>query len=257
MRPVTGSSYERSECLCNADTFVTAALDSPQDRAWLAKVGQMQLKSLWSEAVLNGWAAGPLKHRLEIEANLCGWIPVATRDGDQKESVLRPKDQGQAHPHSISAVHGLGEQPLHVDGSHMFRPPDVVVLVSETTSSTPTNLWRFPGTEASRHFDCLSNGLFVVGSGRFAFLSPALEETNGGRKLRFDPTIMEPADARALKAAQYLGAAQANPFAFHWTDPSSVLVINNRAVLHGRAALAPGDLDRKLTRHAFYLQERP
>jgi len=47
-------------------------------------------------------------------------------------SVLRPQEQGQAHPYSISAVHGLGEQPLHVDGSHMFRPPDVVVLVSES-----------------------------------------------------------------------------------------------------------------------------
>lgn len=139
----------------------------------------------------------------------------------------------------------------------MFRPPDVVVLISETTSSTPTNLWRFSAAEASLHFDCLTNGLFVVGSGRFAFLSPALEETNSGRKLRFDPTIMEPADARALKAAKYLREAQTNSTAFNWTEPGSVLVINNRAVLHGRAALAPDDLDRKLTRHAFYLQERP
>jgi hypothetical protein len=68
---------------------------------------------------------------------------------------------------------------------------------------------------------------------------------------------MEPADARAVKAARYLREAQANPIVFNWTEPSSALVINNRAVLHGRAALAPGDLDRKLTRHAFYLQERP
>lgn len=217
----------------------------------------MNLKSLWNEAVLHGWAVGPLKYSLDVEARLCGWIPVATRDGDRKESVLRPKDQGQAHPHSISAVHGLGEQPLHVDGSHMFSPPDVVVLISETTSPTPTNLWRFSGAEASQHFDCLSNGLFVVGSGRFAFLSPALEETNRGRKLRFDPMIMEPADARAVKAAKYLREAQTNPIVFNWTEPSSVLVINNRAVLHGRAALAPDDHDRKLTRHAFYLQEQP
>lgn len=217
----------------------------------------MQLKSLWSEAVQNGWASGPLKHSVGIEARLCGWIPVATRDGDQEASVLRPRDKGQAHPHSISAVHGLGEQPLHVDGSHMFRPPDVVVLVSEAPSPTPTNLWRLPGTSEQQDIDSLWNGLFVVGSGRFAFLSPALEETSGGRKLRFDPTIMEPADARAHEAARYLRAAQDDSYAFHWTEPNQALVINNRAVLHGRAALAPGDADRKLTRHAFYLQERP
>lgn len=217
----------------------------------------MQPKSLWSEAVRSGWASGPLKHSVGIEARLCGWIPVATRAGDQEISVLRPRDQGQAHPHSISAVHGLGEQPLHVDGSHMFRPPDVVVLVSEAASSTPTNLWRLPGTREHQHIDSLWNGLFVVGSGRFAFLSPALEETSGGRKLRFDPTIMEPADARAHEAARYLRGAKDDSYAFHWTEPNSVLVINNRAVLHGRAALALGDVDRKLTRHAFYLQERP
>lgn len=217
----------------------------------------MQLKSLWNEAVRSGWASGPLKYSVDVEARLSGWIPVATRAGEQETSVLRPKDQGQAHPHSISAVHGLGEQPLHVDGSHMFRPPDVVILVPETTSSTPTNLWRLPGTGELQHIDSLWNGLFVVGSGRFAFLSPALEVTRGGRKLRFDPTIMEPADARAHEAARYLREAQNDAHAFQWTDPHSVLVINNRAVLHGRAAVALGDGARKLTRHAFYLQELP
>ncbi|GAP53525.1 hypothetical protein AHiyo6_00900 [Arthrobacter sp. Hiyo6] len=136
----------------------------------------------------------------------------------------------------------------------MFRPPDVVVLTSENPSNTPTNLWRFRGAHQVP-FDSLCHGLFVVGSGRFAFLSPALEETNRGRKLRYDPTVMVPADARAHAAAEYLNDARSDAFAFRWSEPDSILVIDNRSVLHGRAALAEGDMGRQLTRHAFYLPE--
>lgn len=110
----------------------------------------------------------------------------------------------------------------------MFRPPDIVILVSEKTSSTPTNLWKFPRFVATQPRDSLSNGLFVVGSGRFAFLSPALEESSTGWKLRFDPTIMIPADARAHEAAQYLREARADAHAFQWKEPDSLLVIEPR-----------------------------
>jgi hypothetical protein len=137
----------------------------------------------------------------------------------------------------------------------MFRPPDVVILVSEKTSGTPTNLWRIQRFGTNQPLDSLCNGLFVVGSGRFAFLSPALEETAHGRKLRFDPTIMVPADARAHEAAEHLRDARAAAHAFQWAEPDSILVIDNRSVLHGRAALVDADMDRRLTRHAFYVQE--
>jgi hypothetical protein len=216
----------------------------------------MQLSELWSEAKQRGWATGQAKVNVSLEAAMSHWTPVATREGDESISRLRPTDRGQAHPRSISAVHGLGEQPLHVDGAHMVRPPDVVVLTSENPSSTPTNLWRF-GADSKAPFEAMCHGLFVVGSGRSAFLSPVLEETRRGRKLRYDPTIMIPADARAHEAAEYLNDAQAPAFAFQWTEPDSILVIDNRSVLHGRAALLEGDIDRELTRQAFYLPEEP
>lgn len=214
----------------------------------------MQLSDLWSEARESGWSTGQGRMNVRAAAAMSRWTPVATRNGDEETSRLRPTDRGQAHPRSISAVHGLGEQPLHVDGSHMFRPPDVVILTSENPSNTPTNLWRL-GAQTQTPFDAMCHGLFVVGSGRFAFLSPALEETSRGRKLRYDPTIMVPADARAHEAAEYLVDAGSDAFAFQWTVPDSILVIDNRSVLHGRAALAEGDMDRELTRHAFYLPE--
>lgn len=136
----------------------------------------------------------------------------------------------------------------------MVRPPDVVILTSANVSSTPTNLWRMRSLYKAP-YDSMCHGLFVVGSGRFAFLSPALEETRRGQKLRYDPTIMVPADARAHEAAQFLNATYSAASAFQWNEPDSILVIDNRSVLHGRAAIAEGDSDRELTRHAFYLPE--
>lgn len=214
----------------------------------------MQLRDLWSEAKKHGWATAQGKINIRGQAAASRWTPVATREGDEVISRLRPTERGQAHPRSISAVHGLGEQPLHIDGAHMVRPPDVVILTSENVSSTPTNLWRMRSLYKVP-YDSLCHGLFVVGSGRFAFLSPALEGTSSGRKLRYDPTIMAPADARAHEAAVYLNGAHLTASAFEWAQPDLILMIDNRSVLHGRAALVDGDTDRELTRHAFYLPE--
>lgn len=214
----------------------------------------MQLSDLWSEAKERGWATGQGKTDLRWAIAASRWTPVATREGDEATSRLRPTERGRAHPRSISAVHGLGEQPLHVDGAHMVRPPDVVILTSKNPSSTPTKLWRFRAANKTP-FDSMCHGLFVVGSGRFAFLSPVLEETSRGRKLRYDPTIMIPADARAREASAYLNETHSEAFSFQWSEPDSILVIDNRSVLHGRAAVVEGDSDRELTRQAFYLPE--
>lgn len=63
---------------------------------------------------------------------------------------------------------------------------------------------------------------------------------------------MEPGDARARTAAKYLGSVQeATPF--QWEEPNTILVIDNRRVLHGRAKVSEGDNDRKLVRKAFYV----
>ena len=212
----------------------------------------MILKDLWSEAKQKGWAAGTGElSGLDRQAAAIGWEAVATRSGEGTTSVLRPVTRAAANPRSISAVHGLDEQPLHVDGSHMPTPPDAIVLFCKTPNETPTKLWHFPGRRAVPSMrppvSSLVHGIFVVGSGTWAFLAPALE---GGR-LRYDPTIMEPADARARGAADYLKSVQADAFTVHWQEPNTFLVINNTSVLHGRASVAEGDTDREVVRKAF------
>ncbi|BCW44721.1 hypothetical protein StoSoilB5_19050 [Arthrobacter sp. StoSoilB5] len=215
----------------------------------------MILKDLWNEAKQKGWAVGTGELReLDLQSSACGWDAVATRNGEGPTTVLRPVTRTAANPRSISAIHGLNEQPLHVDGSHMPTPPDAIVLFCKTPNQTPTKLWQFVGRRALPSVrppvGDFEHGIFVVGSGPWAFLAPALE----GKRLRYDPTIMEPADARARGVAEYFKSIQVNALSFNWEEPNTFLVIDNRSVLHGRATVTEGDTERVLVRKTFRIE---
>jgi hypothetical protein len=93
-----------------------------------------------------GWAVGSIQlPALRIRAHDLGWEQVATRRGDSPVSVLRPTAAEEAHPRSLSAIHGLGEQPMHTDGAHLREPPDYLVFHADRPNR-PTLLW----SEASK-----------------------------------------------------------------------------------------------------------
>lgn len=213
----------------------------------------MDILTLVESAKTTGWAVGvvPLgpsfRYDLRNMATSLNLDAVPTRSGEADISELKPVSKEGARPASLSAQVGLERQPLHTDGAHLRRVPDVVVLWSESTSTTPTLVWPNP-LEAIRGVD--DTGVFMVTPGKGErWLAPALEE---GR-LRFDPGCMTPCDAmaRALDAALKAPPADAVK-EVAWDAPGTVLVLRNRRVLHGRAAVADGDADRVLHRIAFY-----
>jgi hypothetical protein len=80
------------------------------------------LKALAVAARKKGWASGHGDvDSIRQQAGLLGWVEVAPRRGDPTVSVLRPADEGTAHLSSLSAVYGLGPQPLHTDGAHLTK----------------------------------------------------------------------------------------------------------------------------------------
>lgn len=121
-----------------------------------------------------------------------------------------------------------------------------MVLAAEKPSPVPTMLWR--GNYRRTAHDILNHGLFKVNDGVSPFLAPVYE---GGR-YRFDPGCMTPADSRARRALAYLEQALQTATPFFWTEPDQVLVLDNRAVLHGRADAA-ADPERELKRVMFRL----
>jgi hypothetical protein len=215
------------------------------------------LKALAATALAKGWATGQGDvESIRKQAASLGWGEVAPRRGDPTVSVLRPAAADAAHPNSLSAVYGLGQQPLHSDGAHMQDPPDLLVFISERPSATPTQLWQ-PGivvrrrgstrTDARVSPAALDHGMFLVRNGRDSFYAPA----RSGWGYRYDPGCMTPCDARAREVQGYFDQQLSRATVHEWPTSGQVLVVNNRHALHARSAVANGDLDRELPRIAF------
>lgn len=186
-------------------------------------------------------------------AKSLGWVEIANRRRADSLTVLRPVEEGAAHPNSLSAVYGLGQQPLHTDGAHQPDPPDFVVLVSSRPSATATRLWtakthwRRSRGPAILPSDALDHGMFLVDNGRDSFYAPA----RSGSRYRYDPGCMTACDARAREVRDYFTSQLAEAATYEWTASGQVLVIDNQQALHARSAVVEGDTDRELVRVAF------
>jgi hypothetical protein len=177
-------------------------------------------------------------------------IEVSVRRGGPSVTTLRPLDRGDSPENSLSAKYGKGDQPLHTDGAHLAKPPDVVILACEETSGTPTRLWTmrrglFTFTPP-RH---VRHGVFLVANGKDSFFSTAYSDVH----FRYDPGCMVPCDARARETVRYFDAEIESALEHSWDEAGKFLVIDNRNVLHGRAS-AIDDPHREVQRVSFYLK---
>lgn len=211
---------------------------------------EIDLEQLALAAVRHGWAsvAGADVELLRTAAKSLGWREVATRRGDPAVSVLKPASRDAARPNSLSAVHGMSAQPLHTDGAHLPRPPDLVVLVCETSTETPTQLWntRWKKRGQPAPHQALRHGIFLVRDARDSFLSPVLSRGIH----RFDPGCMVACDARAQEASAYFSDQLQYAESHSWVGPETLL-IDNTHVLHARSEVTAGDEDRVLNRICF------
>lgn len=165
-------------------------------------------------------------------------------------STLRPMDQGQAPARTLSAVHGLDAQPLHTDGAHLRKMPDVIVLYAANPSSTGTTIWK-PGRE---YPSVIGSGVFTVRGNEGSFLAHAY----ANQRLRFDPVCMSPADQLAKEAKAFLEDTREGAHTHIWSAGKTLLFIDNRNALHGREAVMD-DADaetRVVERAAYYLEPR-
>jgi hypothetical protein len=211
----------------------------------------LQLSQLAAEADSSGWSSteGTI-WELRHQARLAGWSEVPIRQGEAAVTTLKPTTQEEARPRSMSASVGMGQQPLHTDGAHLTQPPDYVALVGESTSETPTLVWKF--VMPAHLSESFHHGMFAVNTGRSGFIELAVR----GSGLRFDPEVMRPLDGMAKRVRDYLLEASSQAKRFEWDRPGLLLLISNRYALHARASVAPGDESRALERVAFRIGAR-
>lgn len=173
-----------------------------------------------------------------------------TQKGGAKESLLRPMHQTQAPSRTLSKIHGLGAQPLHTDGSHLKRMPDVIVLSAPNPSQTATVVWKLPISFPSS----LRNGVFTVRGNEGAFLAHAF----ANQRLRFDPGCMSPADHLAKEAVAFFEDVRGEAHTHDWSQGGTLLFINNKKALHGREALVDdADSASRVIARAVYSLEMP
>lgn len=205
------------------------------------------LESLAAKAAKEGWAvASGSMDQIRAGAAVLGWTEIPIRRGGPSLVTLRPIDSSAAPTNSLSARYGKGAQPLHTDGAHLSKAPDVVVLVCNDVNQTPTLLWMPPSLP-----DYARHGVFLVQNGKDSFFSTCYSDS----RLRYDPGCMIPCDARAKKTIRYFETAIASAHEHSWDEPGKVLLIDNRKALHARAS-ATDDPDREVVRVSFYLDRR-
>jgi hypothetical protein len=173
---------------------------------------------------------------------------VHGRGGVELETIA-PSPRELAHPRSLSAVHGLGTFPLHVELSHRIRPCRYVVLAclnpgipSVATALLDRNQLAFSSDEKAM----LRNAVVLVRSGRRSFYSSILPADEAW--MRFDIGCMEAFDARGRTAIGIVEErlTRSSPTLHHWIA-GGILVIDNWRVLHGRTS-AEGAVGRRLSR---------
>ncbi|WP_447586894.1 hypothetical protein [Microbacterium lacticum] len=175
------------------------------------------------------------------------WRLVPQKGGAQV-STLKPMEQDAAPVRSLSAVHGLDAQPLHTDGAHLRKMPDVVVLHAPSPTPTGTAVWKL-GRE---YPSALWNGVFTVRGNDGSFLAHAFAE----QRLRFDPVCMSPADHLATEAKAFLEMARESAHIHEWNGAGTLLFIDNRKALHGREAVhSPDDAQARVLERATYFRE--
>lgn len=164
--------------------------------------------------------------------------------GGANESTLRPMDQTRAPLRTLSAVHGLGAQPLHTDGAHLKQMPDVIVLHAPSPTETATIVWnlgrKFPSS--------LRSGVFTVHGNAGGFLAHAL----ANQRLRFDPVCMSPADNLAKEAMAFFDGVRDDAYCHHWSQSDTLLFIDNTMSLHAREAVVDGEAASRVIRRAAY-----
>lgn len=205
----------------------------------------VDMKAVRSDLSKKGWSRQTATVDQLRRAALQDGLRGAYRAGSN-ERVLVPYEVDKAPRRSLSAVYGLGAQPLHTDGAHLRVLPDVILLHCSEPSTTSTLVWTLSRQGENAVPSAARQGVFTVRGSGESFLASALDQSG----LRFDPVVMSPGDALARETADYFREARSRAHVHEWDEPNSVLFIANRKALHAREAVSDAET-RAITRIAY------
>ncbi|RKE97631.1 hypothetical protein C8N30_2248 [Sulfitobacter guttiformis] len=146
-------------------------------------------------------------------------------------SFLKPRIS-TARQNSLSNVYGIGEFPAHSDGAHLVNPPDYLIMRGSRSRKAPTLLWP-SGKLLEALGSAANNAEFAVNRGGRTFGARFCTVAAGGLRLRFNHDTMKPKNQSAATIHSWLREPTIAPVVIDW-ETTSLLVVDNRTVLHGR-----------------------
>lgn len=224
-------------------------------RVWENNASQRFTARVREELQERGFARITLENTaaLEAAASALGQ-PVALRDGDRIVTALSPTRREQARRRSLSAIHGMGEFPLHTDGAHLPTTPRYIVLrcVSPGAAARETLLADTAALQLSAaDWALLRRAVYVIDDGRSPrrLRSIAVRTGPSRHDIRFDDGCMRPAHPSFAEAGRRFRDAldRNDPIRLVWKEGDAV-IIDNRRCLHGRGPSDTPDNDRILER---------
>lgn len=146
-------------------------------------------------------------------------------------SFLKPRT-ATGRQNSLSDVYGTGEFPPHSDGAHLVRPPDYLIMRGSRSRKAPTLLWT-----SGKVLDVLGSDAniaeFAVIRGARTFKVRFCTVAAGRLLIRFNRDTMQPRNRSAANIHSLLREPAIEPVVINW-ETTSLLVVDNRTMLHGR-----------------------
>lgn len=149
---------------------------------------------------------------------------------------LTPSDRNKARRGTLSAVHGEGAFPAHVDGAHRAIPPRLVVIwCAEDDQRRPTILYHWRDIESHvPDAELLYHELFLFRAGRRSFVDSIRSDQRNF--IRYDPGCMAPGTRMAKDVLEKVGTAieEADRIEISWRAGVGI-IIDNWRLLHARS----------------------
>lgn len=178
--------------------------------------------------------------------------------GERGYRDLVPYSRDEAPAGSMSSFIGTGEQPMHTDRAHLPTPPRYIALqcIDEGEIPCPTYVWGLNcvGLLRDRPGILMESVWVFRDCVRAPFYSPIIEFGDRRVRVRFDPFCMRPASfSRVVIDRAYVELRQYTDRSTVAWKNGAVLIIDNWACLHSRAAGADQAPSRRLRR--WYMGE--
>ena len=174
--------------------------------------------------------------------------PLRSRDRTVGVEQLMPRHEHEARTPSLSAQHGMGVFPFHSDAAHWISPPRWVIMWCEADQTRRATNLRYWAPIVERMSE-RTTATFLVRNGRRSFFVDVRDEA------RFDGGCMLPQNRAARTMAELsVSAKEEDVIPIVW-EAGTVLLLDNRRMLHARSTCLSSDGDHKRTLWRALLEE--